>query len=248
VRQGQARNVLRSLEIEHQLGAELHRLDGGPRALLRLFRSLVAGRRDEDEPRLPYVVWPRRAATLGALGYVNAALELRRQITVGILPEPDRIYVPMRSGTAAAGLLLGCELAGIRSTIVGVATATGPGRQPYVISRRAARLLRRLAHRMQAVAIRRGALETRREFVPGGGLGTPAAHHSAGLLRDLESLDLDATYGARTMAALVQDARTGRASGPVLFWHAHPAGVFGRETRFSAEALPREFREFFVAS
>jgi D-cysteine desulfhydrase len=239
------RDARRTLEIEHELGAELHRLDAGPLALWRLVRSVVAAPRDGDEPRLPYIVWPRRAAALGALGYVNGVLELKRQINVGLLPEPERIYVPARAGATAAGLWLGCWLAGLGATIVAVAGGTGRRPQPRRLGRRALHTLRRRTHRVAAGEPLRDRLEVRLEYGPRSDIGSAAAHHAGGLSRDLENLDLDAGSGARAMAALVDDVRSGRANGPVLFWHTHPSHNF--TPRVSVDALPREFREFFVA-
>jgi 1-aminocyclopropane-1-carboxylate deaminase/D-cysteine desulfhydrase-like pyridoxal-dependent ACC family enzyme len=51
VRQRETRNAQRSLQIEHDLGAELHRLDAGPKAFGRLVRS-VLGRGAEDDAGL----------------------------------------------------------------------------------------------------------------------------------------------------------------------------------------------------
>lgn len=247
VRQPAAGNVQRTLQLEHELGAELHRLDGGLRALCRLGRSLVSGRTEDDEPRLPYVVWPSRTDSLGVLGYINAALELKRQINCGILPEPERIYVPLGSGATAAGLLLGCELAHIPSRIVAVASAARPRGSPLRLARRVARRLRRRTRRFPTLALRKGSLEVRREFAGGPSPATSTAQHATGLLHDLESLELDPTYTSRAMAALIEDVRSGRAAGPVLFWHTHAGDIFARQPTAGAEALPREFREFFVA-
>jgi D-cysteine desulfhydrase len=248
VRSPQARNVQQTLEIEHQLGAELHRLDGGPAALWRLGRSLFGGRADADEPRLPYVLWPDRAALLGALGYVNAACEMARQIRVGILPEPERIYVPVgRSGATAAGLLLGCQMAGIRSTIVGVATRERGRARPLRLAERAARLLSRKTRRFPNVPVRRDRFVLRRDLAGGSGMPLAATHHAIGLVRELETLEIDAANGGRGMAALVSDLRGGRGRGPVLFWHTRRPHLLHRPEGISAAALPREFREFFVA-
>ena len=60
---------------------------------------------------------------VGALGYVNAAFELKEQIERGILPKPDYVYLPIGSSGTAAGLLLGFVLAGIDVKIVAVATS-----------------------------------------------------------------------------------------------------------------------------
>ena len=238
VRQPQARHVQRTLQIEHELGAELHRLDGGPRALWRLGRSLLCGRSEDDEPRLPHVVWPGSAAVLGVLGYVNAAYELMRQISVGILPEPERIYVPVNSGASMAGLILGCELAKLPSRIVGVTMANRHG-SPRHLARRAAKALRHRTRRFPAVRLRRTSFEIREEYAGGPSVATSSAQHAVGLLRDLESLDLDPVHGSRTMAALIDDLRSGRVNGPVLFWPTHAANIFSGQPTSPAEALPR---------
>ncbi|MBG79634.1 MAG: 1-aminocyclopropane-1-carboxylate deaminase [Phycisphaerae bacterium] len=56
----------------------------------------------------------------GALGYVEAALELSRQIEAGLLPAPRRIYVPVGTAGTLAGLAVGLSIAGLASVVVGV--------------------------------------------------------------------------------------------------------------------------------
>lgn len=247
VRSARAVDVQRTLEIEHELGAELHRLDGGPGALWRLSRSVFAGRRDPEEPRLPYVVRPGRAALYSALGYVNAAYELRRQINCGILPEPARIYVPVRTGSIAAGLLLGCRLAHIRSRIVVV--TCGDSQRPSVLpqARRTSHHLHRKTRRFIEPALRREDFELRGEYAGTRGDAAAAVHQMTGLVRDLESLSVDPMYGGRAMAALAHDLRSQQSAGPALLWHAPQPHIANRRPRVTREELPREFREFFVA-
>lgn len=245
VRRPPAGHVQRTLQLEHELGAELHRLDGGPRALWRLARRFFSGRGEDGDPRLPYIIWPRRAALLGTLGYANAAYELRRQINCGVLPEPARIYVATGTGATLAGLALGCELAGIRSRLVGV---VAPGHRPgsaRALARRSARHLKHRAPQFPSLHIRNERFDIRRQYASWS--DSVAPQQAQGLLRDLESLDLDATYTSRAMAALLEDCRSGQFQGPVLFWHTYAPNIFSRQPSSSAEALPREFHEFFVA-
>ncbi len=54
------------------------------------------------------------------MGYINAGFELKEQIDAGLLPEPDRIYVPLGSMGTTIGLMLGLKIAGVRSRIIGV--------------------------------------------------------------------------------------------------------------------------------
>ena len=96
--------------------------------------------------------------------------------------------------------------------------------------------------------LRHAGFEVRKEYVGGPSVATAAAQHAVGLLRDLESLDLDPVYSSRTMAALIDDVRHSRVTGPVLFWHTHAANLDARQPTSPAEALPREFREFTDAS
>ena len=247
VRARGAQNVQRSLEIEHQLGAELHRLDAGPHAAARLVRSILASRHDEDEPRFPAVLWPRRAALYGALGYVNAAYELKRQINVGILPEPSRIYVPARSGATAAGLALGCQMAGIRATVIAVTGATGGHPRPAALAARTLRALRARTRRIALTTFDASRLVVRRDFAGTHDAARAAAHQALGLARDLEHLDLEGATGGRVMAALFDDVRHSRVHGPLLFWHTHAADARAAGNPVDAQALPREFREFFLA-
>ena len=114
-----------------------------------------------------------------------------------------------------------------------------------LIGARALGRLHRHTRRLPDGGPRHDALVVRREFGPGSDTGSAAAHHAGGLARDLENLDLDPVYGERAMAALMADARSGHVQGPVLFWHTQAPDRVAPPV--PADALPREFREFFVA-
>jgi len=246
VRPERAERAVATLEIEHALGAELHRVDGGPRALWRLLRSCLA-RGDADGSRRPLVAWPRRLALLGALGYVNGVYELQRQINCGILPGPERIYVPTHTGAAAAGILLGCQLAKLRCTVV---IAPPPGRRaphPEGLATRAFATLARRSRRLGSSAFGSGFLEVRGEVEPAPGQASAPVQSPASLWRDLEGLDLDVRLASRPLAALFEDERRGLARGPVLYWHTRPARRLERWPSLAPADLPAEFREFFVA-
>lgn len=66
----------------------------------------------------PYVIGPG-FSLLAAVGFVNAAFELKKQINEGVLSEPDFIYLPCQSPSAITGLLLGCKACGLKSIIIG---------------------------------------------------------------------------------------------------------------------------------
>jgi len=62
-----------------------------------------------------YFVYPGGSSTIGTIGYVNAAFELKEQIEQGIMPEPEVIFCPVGSGGSQAGLYLGLKLAGLKN-------------------------------------------------------------------------------------------------------------------------------------
>jgi len=60
------------------------------------------------------------SSPLGAVGYVNAALELKEQIMRGEIPEPDYIYVASGSMGTTAGLMLGLRAMNSKTRVVSV--------------------------------------------------------------------------------------------------------------------------------
>jgi len=72
----------------------------------------------------PYVIPESAAGELGALGYVECAVELSEQIHHGA-PRFDTIVITAGSGGSHAGLLMGKQLAGLPGEIVSV-PVTGP--------------------------------------------------------------------------------------------------------------------------
>ena len=68
----------------------------------------------------PMLVPPGGSSEVGALGFVNAAFELDRQIEQGVLPEPDRIYVALGTMGSVVGLTLGLAALKRRTEVVAV--------------------------------------------------------------------------------------------------------------------------------
>jgi len=67
----------------------------------------------------PYLIPEGGANEVGALGYLEAAVELAEQINHGA-PRFDTVVIAAESGASQAGLLMGKHLAGLPSEIVGV--------------------------------------------------------------------------------------------------------------------------------
>jgi D-cysteine desulfhydrase len=182
---------------------------------------------------------------LGVIGHVNAALELAEQVERGELPRPGRVVVPFGSGGTAAGLALGLAIAGLDTTLV--AARVGP--RIAVNRARLLRLARQTAALIEALAtLPRGSLPRpgRVEVVHdvyGGAYGRPlaAGEQAAAILHRRAGLRLDATYGAKALAAALDAARRQAAEGPTLFWLTFDARVLGEG--WTAADAPGRHRE-----
>lgn len=162
------------------------------------------------------------SSPVGALGYVEAALEIAAQVEDGALPEPAHVVVPVGTGGTAAGLALGFQLAGLRTRVVGVVVNDQLRLDAAVIvrlARRSAALLERRGARLGQLRLEPGMLDlTREEIGAGYGHPTEAAARAAGLAAE-ERLALDTVYTAKAMAGLLALRAEGRLGDPVLFVH-----------------------------
>lgn len=155
----------------------------------------------------------------GALGHVNAALELVAQIASGELPTPRQIMLPLGSGGTTAGLLLGLAIAGADIDVVGA--RVGPRffvtrRRVLGLARRTARLIEKLTGQpLPDVDPRRLRIA---HDVYGGAYGRPlaAATEATAMLESATGIRLDGTYSAKAFVAALGEARNAR--GPILFW------------------------------
>lgn len=157
---------------------------------------------------------------LGALGHVDAALELVDQLTRAGQPMPHTIVLPLGSGGTTAGVLVGLALAGARTRVVGVRVV------PRVVANRGHVL--RLARRTRALlatlageslpSLDASLLRIEHSAFGGAyGRETDAARLAARQLLDAGGPPLEGTYSAKAFAAALEHAR--RAPDErVLFW------------------------------
>jgi 1-aminocyclopropane-1-carboxylate deaminase/D-cysteine desulfhydrase-like pyridoxal-dependent ACC family enzyme len=190
-----------------------------------------------------FVVGPGGSTLDGTLGYVDAALELARQIEGGALPAPDAIVVTLGSAGTAAGLLAGIVESKMTARLVAVRVVS-----PVLMgSRRAIALAWRAAHHRKVRASWRdlGARFTMEpKFLGAGYAHATAAGDRATDLAAREGLELDSTYTAKTFAAaldLVQTARFER----VLYWHTLSSAPLA-PLLAAASALPPELDRLFT--
>ena len=215
-------HVRRQLARIESSGAEVHRAEGTVRALA--LGAALALRRARPPAHLPYVIPPGGSTPLGCVGYVEAGLELGRQVRAGELPEPTRVILALGSGGTAAGLLLGLRLAGLRTRPLCVVvndltplSARGVAR----LARRTGRLLRRRGG-VSPPRLGPADLDLRREWLgPGYGHETPEGRRALEAFA-AAGVGLDPVYTAKAAAALMQlNGRGALGPGPVLFWQTY---------------------------
>lgn len=154
---------------------------------------------------------------LGILGHVNAGLELVAQIDAGVLPQPERVVVPLGTGGTAAGLALAFRIARRDIHVIGVRVVPRiVGRRDRVVrlAARTARLIERMSGET-VPGVRRGDLTVLHDAYGGAyGRETEIARMAAARLREDSAIELDPTYSAKAFALALNLT----AGGPTLFW------------------------------
>ncbi len=232
--QTQTRGAQNHLRLFQQLGAELiavQSLDEGERKLQELEKS--------TRKRFGHGLFNLNPSEPpGMLGYVNAAFELREQVSVGDLPEPDLIYLPLGLLGTSTGLWLGLKAAGLNTRVVSVynqpVDEIGAGKvkedmialfdrcRDFIIAR---------APDFPWVSLRSGEILLRAASP-----AKPASLADSGKdwiprFKAIENISLEATWSAPTLAALALDLEKKPFRDLViLFWftpntRAMPAGL-----------------------
>ncbi|MFQ6394222.1 1-aminocyclopropane-1-carboxylate deaminase/D-cysteine desulfhydrase [Nocardia sp. KC 131] len=194
---------------------------------------------------LPYLLPAGGSSPIGALGYVECALEIAEQVTAGALPEPTHLVTAVGSGGTAAGLVLGLRLAGLRTRVLGVVVNdTLPLDAEHIIGLaiRAEGILRSRGARYAPVGLHSDDVTIVRDWIgPGYGHETAAAV-VAKKLGAAAGMELETVYTAKALAALTDlDARGELGEGPVVFLNTYgprrPSDIGGRAVA-SLSAVP----------
>jgi 1-aminocyclopropane-1-carboxylate deaminase/D-cysteine desulfhydrase-like pyridoxal-dependent ACC family enzyme len=238
----------RNLLAELRFGAELHQQRNLP--LLLAETACVLARRGLRTGRLPRLVRGSQSSSLGTVGYVNAAFELRDQVSRGEAPEPDLVYVPLGTMGTAVGLALGFKASGMRSRVVAVRAAD----EAQVGPERIARLFEATVRRLRSadpsfprVDLARGDLDVRHDYYGRLHSLDGRAQEARSRILSAEGIELDPHYTEKSLDCLLEDREKGQLRDRVaLFWNTFDsrdmsdiiAGVDYRE-------LPRSFHRYF---
>jgi D-cysteine desulfhydrase len=214
------RVVQDNLNLMQHFGADLEYTGSLLRTALRFYRESLLHRNNA------YYLTAGGSNVVGCVGFVNAAFELKQQVEHESLPEPELIFCAVGSGSTAAGLALGCRLAGLGSRVIAVRVAPARvGPVPVVTRRTVAslmtqtyRLLKKLDASLPDIELPEITLE---ENFYGDGYGHPLlAGQEATALFDQAGIKLEPTYTAKTAAAVLKQS----AAFPdqnILYWHTY---------------------------
>lgn len=177
--------------------------------------------------RRPYVIPGGGSNRVGALGYVNCALELLSQANDrGI--NFDWILHPTGSSGTQAGLAAGLCAMNCRTNLLGISVRAARDAQIAKVSAEATTVLEYIGARQ---ALTPGDVAVDDRYVEGGyGIAGEGTLRAILIAARLEGLLLDPTYTGKGFAGLIDLARRGRfrAGSNVLFIHTGGApGLFG---------------------
>lgn len=233
-----------ALNMHRRLGTEIVRY-GGPIDPLPLFRKYL-------QHRNAWVIPLGGSCWRGAVGFVNAGLELAQQIAQGDIPCPDRIYIANGTMGSAAGLLLGLAAADLPSEVHAVRVVDERFSNPAILDRmmrKTALLLNRFDPAFDAGTADRVKLQWREEFFAGGyALFDDATSDAVAFASRELDLSLETTYTGKAMAAVLHDLQQPDYDGEnFLFWNTHNSNKLPVDNARPAtlDNIPEDFLRYY---
>ena len=185
-----------TLNMHRRLGTEIVRY-GGDIDVLPLFRKYLQHRR-------AWVIPLGGSSWLGAVGFVNAGLELAAQVAEADVPCPERIYIANGTMGSVTGLLLGLAAAELPTEVHAVRVVDSDIASPASLDRllrKTANLLNRHDPAFDAGIVDRVRVRWRDEFFANGYAKFDDRMDRAVRLADeTAGLHLETTYTGKAMA------------------------------------------------
>ncbi|MFH1149050.1 MAG: pyridoxal-phosphate dependent enzyme [Actinomycetota bacterium] len=248
--QPNAAYVRKNLLLDYAHGAHFVLTGSMYGAPVGFFRGMAEGARGRGAGH-PYFIPPGGSNILGSLGYVDGALELKRQVDEGLVPEPDFIFVTYGSGSTAAGLLAGVTLAGMKSIVVPVRVVDKIVCNRYLLAGHVNRVADFVARRCPVSGIR----GTRARDImliddfcgPTYACFTPEGMAAVSRAKECDGIKLEGTYTGKTFAgALDFIRRHGLERRVCLFWNTYnSADLYPQVCDIDYHVLPEGVHKYF---
>jgi D-cysteine desulfhydrase family pyridoxal phosphate-dependent enzyme len=222
-----------NLLLDHLFGATIHYVDSEGARQARV-EEVAADLTDTGA--VPYVIPGGGSNGIGALGYVNAMLELQGQLVKGGIA-PAAMYFAAGGGGTHGGIAVGAKLYGLDFDIIGVlvedTTLEGVERASRVSSWTAARL------GIDNPVTQSSLTCDDSQVGEGYGIPTDAGLEAILLLARTEGILLDPVYTGKAFAGMLADIRAGRFSpdDTVVFLHTGGAPALFAQTHILLPAM-----------
>jgi D-cysteine desulfhydrase family pyridoxal phosphate-dependent enzyme len=204
-----------NLLLDRWLGAQIHFADRGEQTDQVIKRVLTTL---NEQGHHPYFIPVGGSTPLGALGYVQAAMEIVEQLDERSLTRPVIILAAGSAGTHA-GLVAGLDWLGRDIDVVGIAIS---GQKED----KSARVLELTRQTLALLGQEEGRVKDRIRvedgFVGEGyGLPTTSMIDAVRSVATTEGIFLDPVYTGKAMAGLIELTRTGEFNDrdAIVFWH-----------------------------
>lgn len=172
----------------------------------------------------PFVIPVGASDEIGLWGYINAARELKADFDACDV-RPSHIVAAVGSGGTHAGLMLGADLAGLETEILGISVS----RSSESLARRVGRLHGRWSERYGiGLPPSSQSVEILDQYVaPGYGLAAPEVYQTIKRVAGRTGLVLDPVYGGKAFHGLERELATGRFDGSTDIVFLHTGGIYG---------------------
>jgi 1-aminocyclopropane-1-carboxylate deaminase/D-cysteine desulfhydrase-like pyridoxal-dependent ACC family enzyme len=206
---------------------------------------------EEKEGCAPYLIPPGGSCALGCVGYVDAAFELFEQIKAGIIPEPDKIYIPSGTMGTVAGLYTGLRACKLKTKIIGVRVV------PSYVSD-----LNTFTNLVKSTSILLHDLDKSFPVIneidnftisddylgAGYGITTEKSADAIRLFEENGGYHLDGVYSGKAAAAFIDAAVSEHNKDKaILFWDTKNSREFSTEVDLiDYKVLPQDFHHYFV--
>jgi len=194
------------------------------------------------------------SSPLGTLGSVNAAIEFAEQVKEGLCPPPAYVICPTASNGTMAGLILGFQLAGLDSKVIGVRTGMknfGPieFNTPKTVMNQIRSVYNLLKKHTKSIPD----LDFEKPLILdeyfGEGYGTPtvAGNEAIKILGEKENIKLEPVYTGKACAALLDFIKTPEhKNDTILYWHTYNSvDLYSQAQEVDFKKLPQSLHGFF---
>ena len=247
-RQPNAQYVRKNLLLDKHYGVSIHHTHN---SVTQFFSFTYLYLANKLLGRKPYYIPAGASSVIGTLGFVNAAFELKNQIQDGALPQPDWVIVAAGTLGTAAGLDLGCKIAGLQTKVIGVRISmpwyTNPKRHASLVNR-TCQYMHKIDPSVPLVQMSPGDVTMLTGYL-GDGYASFTEHGIQAVqeAKEHENISLDPTYTGKALGGGLDWLQIkGEEESNILFWNTYNSNDLShlvKDTDY--QHLPRPVHRYF---